>query len=67
MLIVKIFVNEKLIAFGTARRFVNAGEKPSSKNGYLINEGDAIIQHRYGDGAIRLVRKMLKFIRVVEK
>lgn len=66
MLIVKIYVNERLIAFGTARRFVNVGTNPDDVNGYLINEGDKILEHRYGDGAIKLVRKMLKYIRVVD-
>lgn len=64
MLIVRIYVNAEHIGTVTARR-VKGDAHPESVNTYLINEGTKKIKHRYGDGAVKLARKMLKYIEVV--
>jgi hypothetical protein len=63
MLIVRIYVNSEHIGTVTARR-IKGDAKPSSVNTYLINEGTKTIKHRYGDGAAKLARKMLRHIEV---
>lgn len=61
MLIVKIQVNEYVIGTVTAQR-VKGSAKPDSLNTYVINDDPKIkIKHRYGDGAVELVKKILSY------
>lgn len=61
MLIVRIYVNATHIGTVTARR-IKGGTKPNSLNTYLLDEGTRTIKHRYGDGAAKLARKMLRHL-----
>jgi len=60
MLIVRLYVNSEHIGTVTARR-IKGDTKPNSVNTYLLNEGKRTIKHRYGDGAAKLARKMLRY------
>lgn len=62
MLIVRIYVNATHIGTVTARR-IKGDAKPESINTYLINEGTKTIKHRYGDGAAKLAKKMLSYLK----
>jgi hypothetical protein len=57
MLIVEIFVNQKLIGKETALR-VQGGENPDDVNAYELSDG-TFIHHRYGDGAAKLAAEMM--------
>lgn len=62
MLIVRLYVNSEHIGTVTARR-IKGDAKPNSVNTYLINEGTKTIKHRYGDGAAKLAKKMLGYLK----
>lgn len=61
MLIVRLYVNNEHIGTVTARR-IKGDAKSDSINTYLVNEGTKKIKHRYGDGAAKLAKKMLKYL-----
>lgn len=65
MLIVEIFVNDRLIGKETAVR-IKGGENPSDNNTYRLSDG-SLLRHRYGDGAARLAEKMMKHLDRSEK
>lgn len=58
MLIVEIYVNNRLIGKETALR-IKGSTDPVSMNTYELSDG-TIIYHRYGDGAAALAEKMMK-------
>lgn len=60
MLIVEIFVNDKLIGKETALR-IRGGTKPSDINTYQLSDG-CTIKHKYGDGAAKLAERMMKHL-----
>lgn len=60
MLIVEIYVNQKLIGKETAIRIVGTTQ-PDHKNTYRLSDG-TLITHRYGDGAAKLAEKMMKHL-----
>ena len=62
MLIVEIYVNEKLIGKETAVR-IEGGTKPDSLNLYELSD-ECIIEHRYGDGAARLAELMMAHLQL---
>ena len=57
MLIVEIFVNEKLIGKETAVR-IKGGTDHDSVNTYELSDGCQIL-HQYGHGAARLAEAMM--------
>lgn len=58
MLIVSIYVNQRLLMVGTALR-IKGDEKPNTINTYRLHDGTTV-KHRYGDGATKLAQKILK-------
>lgn len=60
MLILEISVNNRLIAKETAIRIKGTADK-SSVNTYELSDG-CLIKHKYGDGALKLSKKMIKHL-----
>ena len=60
MLIVEIYVNERLIGKETAVR-VKGEALPDSINTYRLSDGMEV-KHKYGDGAARLAELMMKHL-----
>lgn len=60
MLIVEIYVNNKLIGKETAVR-IEGDTKPTSVNTYRLSDGTKI-KHVYGNGAARLAELMMNHL-----
>lgn len=58
MMTVAVWINERRIAKGYARR-VKGGVDSDSMNTYRLEDG-TLIKHRYGDGAWALVEKIAR-------
>jgi len=58
MLIVEIYINDRLIGKETALR-IKGDTNPNSINTYQLSNGK-LIYHKYGDGAAVLAGKMMK-------
>jgi hypothetical protein len=61
MLIVKIYVNATPVREGYAVR-IKGDTNPDSINTYQLHDG-SIVKHRYGDGATKLAKKILKKVK----
>lgn len=59
MLIVDVYVNDTRIVTRTAVR-IKGGMQPDDLNTYRLGDGK-LIKHRYGDGAEKLVEKMMRY------
>jgi hypothetical protein len=64
MLIVEIYVNNKLIGKETALR-IEGGTHPDDINTYELSDG-CHIWHKYGDGAAILAGKMMDHLAAAE-
>ena len=60
MLIVEIFVNNRLIGKETALR-IKGGTDSGDLNTYELSDG-TLLKHKYGDGAAKLAERMMRHL-----